>query len=55
MVSIYADLSRKCKKGLLKKYECLQKMFIGNGVAKMIRYELFGENIKPVLVININN
>ncbi|KAF2903633.1 hypothetical protein ILUMI_02540 [Ignelater luminosus] len=47
-VSIYADLSGKCKKGLLKKYECLQKMFIGNGVVKMVRYELFGENLKPV-------
>jgi len=47
-VSIYADVSGKCKKGLQKRYECPQKLFIGNGIVKMVRHQLYGENLTPV-------
>lgn len=46
-VSIYADISGKCLKGFLKKFEDNQRMFIGNGVLKMTRDVLFGENLSP--------
>nr|XP_023022955.1 putative methyltransferase NSUN6 [Leptinotarsa decemlineata] len=45
-VSIYADTLKKCKKGLQKKFE-EQKIFIGNGIVKMRRHQLFGENVIP--------
>ncbi|CAH0555236.1 unnamed protein product [Brassicogethes aeneus] len=46
-ISIYADLSKKCKKGFQKTYTDENKLFIGNGLVKMRRFELFGEDIKP--------
>ncbi|KAJ8961335.1 hypothetical protein NQ314_005946 [Rhamnusium bicolor] len=46
-VSVFADASRKCKKGLQKLYKDENKIFIGNGVVKMKRHELFGENLNP--------
>lgn len=46
-VSIYADLSGKCKKGLIKCDEVVEKLYIGNGIAKMQRYQLFGNDPKP--------
>lgn len=46
-VSIYADISGKCLKGFLKKYEDTKRLFIGNGLVKMTRDELFGEDLSP--------
>ncbi|KAH1026591.1 hypothetical protein HUJ05_000232 [Dendroctonus ponderosae] len=46
-VSIYADLNRKCKKGLLKIFPDNGKVFLGNGVVKMTRSMLFGDNLAP--------
>lgn len=47
MVSVYADLSGKCLKGS-KEYETDQeKMFVGNGISHVSRYDLFGGNKKP--------
>ncbi|CAG9829992.1 unnamed protein product [Diabrotica balteata] len=47
-VSIYADVAKKCKKGLQRIYENDFKIFIGNGVVKMQRHQLFAtENITP--------
>ncbi|XP_023310788.1 putative methyltransferase NSUN6 isoform X2 [Anoplophora glabripennis] len=44
-ISIYADSKKKCKRGLQKLYEDNGKIFIGNGESKMVRHELFGENL----------
>ncbi|XP_050299786.1 tRNA (cytosine(72)-C(5))-methyltransferase NSUN6 [Anthonomus grandis grandis] len=46
-VSIYADLNKKCKKGLLNIFLDPKKIFIGNGIVKMTREQLFGENLNP--------
>ncbi|XP_072379495.1 tRNA (cytosine(72)-C(5))-methyltransferase NSUN6 [Diabrotica undecimpunctata] len=47
-VSIYADVAKKCKKGLQRIYENDFKIFIGNGIVKMQRHQLFAtENIAP--------
>uniref|UniRef100_A0A6P7G4J9 Methyltransferase NSUN6 n=1 Tax=Diabrotica virgifera virgifera TaxID=50390 RepID=A0A6P7G4J9_DIAVI len=47
-VSIYADVAKKCKKGLQKIYEDDFKIFIGNGIVKMQRHQLFAtDNIAP--------
>ncbi|XP_019875329.2 tRNA (cytosine(72)-C(5))-methyltransferase NSUN6 [Aethina tumida] len=46
-VSVYADISKKCKKGLQKVYPECDKIFVANGIAKMQRQELFGENLTP--------
>nr|CAI5843796.1 unnamed protein product [Callosobruchus analis] len=43
-VSIYADINKKCKRGFQKLYEDDGKLFIGNGVVRMQRYQLFSEN-----------
>ncbi|KAG5866399.1 hypothetical protein JTB14_025990 [Gonioctena quinquepunctata] len=45
-VSIYADVDKKCKRGLQKTFEG-RKLFIGNGILKMQRHQLFAENISP--------
>lgn len=46
-VSIYADLKKKCKKGLQKLYTDEGKLFIGNGTAKMQRHHLFADKAIP--------
>ncbi|CAH2001790.1 unnamed protein product [Acanthoscelides obtectus] len=45
LVSIYADVHKKCKKGFQKLFEDEGKLFIGNGIVKMQRYQLFSNNI----------
>ncbi|XP_066147003.1 tRNA (cytosine(72)-C(5))-methyltransferase NSUN6 [Euwallacea fornicatus] len=46
-VSVYADLSKKCRKGFLKIYSDGAKLFIGNGLVKMSRDLLFGPDSSP--------
>ncbi|KAK9694225.1 16S rRNA methyltransferase RsmB/F [Popillia japonica] len=46
-VSIYADLENKCRKGFPKVFNSEKKLFIGNGIVKMTRSDLFGEDPKP--------
>ncbi|KAJ8940542.1 hypothetical protein NQ318_003385 [Aromia moschata] len=45
-VSIYADVNKRCKKGLQKLYED-DKIFLGNGITRMVRHQLFGDQIVP--------
>ncbi|XP_060527902.1 tRNA (cytosine(72)-C(5))-methyltransferase NSUN6 isoform X2 [Cylas formicarius] len=45
-VSIYVDIEKNCKKGFQKIYEG-KKVFIGNGLVKIVRKNLFGENLTP--------
>jgi len=40
LVSVYADLESKCRKGLTKPYDG-QKLFVGNGTAVLARKEVF--------------
>lgn len=42
MVNVYVDLDGCCKKGLSVVYESDAKLFVGIGVAKMQRFQLFG-------------
>ncbi|XP_017780642.1 PREDICTED: putative methyltransferase NSUN6 [Nicrophorus vespilloides] len=44
-VSIYVDVDKVCKKGL-KAFEG-NKVYVGNGIARMDRHHLFGENLQP--------
>lgn len=46
-VSIYADVNRKCNKGLLKIFPNDGKVYLGNGVVEMTRSMLFGDNLSP--------
>lgn len=43
-VAIYADLEGKCKRGTNKRYESVQKLFIGYGLVRMQRYQIYGED-----------
>jgi hypothetical protein len=52
-VSVYADVTKKCKKGLPKIYND-EKVFLGNGVVKMDRKQLFCET-PQTLVFFLNN
>lgn len=51
-VSIYADLSGKCKRGQ-QKLSNENKLFIANGVSKLQRFQLFGDDCKPWLVLSL--
>ncbi|RZC37461.1 methyltransferase NSUN6, partial [Asbolus verrucosus] len=42
-VSVYADVAKKCKKGLQRVYNH-KKIFLGNGIIKMDRHQLFRDN-----------
>ena len=44
-VSVYVDLEGACRKGLIKHFEG-KKMFVGNGVAKFSRQEVFCSTTK---------
>lgn len=46
-VSIYADLSGKCKRGAQILNSDENKLFIGNGISKFQRFQLFGDACKP--------
>lgn len=45
IVSVYADLERKCRRGFIKKFEG-KKFYIGNGISHYDRQELFQNNCK---------
>lgn len=44
IVSVYIDMTKKCKRGLRIPFDCPEKLFIGNGQVKMTRYDLFRED-----------
>ncbi|XP_055383483.1 tRNA (cytosine(72)-C(5))-methyltransferase NSUN6 [Condylostylus longicornis] len=44
-VNVFADLAGKCKKGTNVFYDCKEKVFIGIGITKMQRYQLYGKNV----------
>lgn len=45
-VNVYADVEGTCKKGTNVTYEST-KVFIGIGIVKQQRYQLFGANLAP--------
>ena len=49
VVSVYADLEGKCRRGLTKPYDG-QKVFVGNGVAVLDRKDIFcsQQNVRHV-------
>ena len=49
VVSVYCDLEKKCRKGLIKPFDG-QKVFLGNGIAALARKEIFcsEQNIRCV-------
>ncbi|XP_051155145.1 tRNA (cytosine(72)-C(5))-methyltransferase NSUN6 isoform X2 [Leptopilina boulardi] len=47
-VSVFADIVKDCKKGLVKKYADENKFFLGNGIIQLTRDDLFGHEIKNV-------
>lgn len=49
-MKVYADVAKKCKKGFSQLYDDPNKVLIAVGDVEMIRYQLFGENVKPVYV-----
>ncbi|XP_025406933.1 putative methyltransferase NSUN6 isoform X2 [Sipha flava] len=46
-ISVYTDLAQRCKKGYQKYYDNPLKIFVGNGVAKMNRRQLFSGDMNP--------
>ncbi|XP_008186878.1 putative methyltransferase NSUN6 isoform X3 [Acyrthosiphon pisum] len=46
-ISVYADLAKGCKRGYQKYYDNPMKMFVGNGIAKMNRRQLFNGDMNP--------
>lgn len=46
-ISVYADLAKKCKRGYQKYYDNPLKIFVGNGIVKMNRWQLFNGDINP--------
>lgn len=48
IVSVFADIVKDCKKGLVKKYADENKLFLGNGIVQMTREDIFGHEIKNV-------
>ena len=45
MVSVFADMEGKCRRGLATDYEA-QTLYVGNGVAELSRTQLFGSESK---------
>ena len=41
-INVFADLNGKCKKGTKCHYESDVKIFIGTGIVRMQRHQLFG-------------
>lgn len=46
-VKICADIGGRCKKGYQKLFDDPEKIVVGIGTVKMVRSQLFGENILP--------
>ncbi|XP_029168423.1 putative methyltransferase NSUN6 [Nylanderia fulva] len=45
-VSVFADVTGHCKKGLIKPYPDNEKMYLGNGILRKTRKELFSKDAK---------
>nr|XP_012214563.1 PREDICTED: putative methyltransferase NSUN6 [Linepithema humile] len=45
-VSVFADVAGQCKKGLIKPYADGNKIYLGNGILRQTRKELFGKAAK---------
>lgn len=46
-VSVYADSSGICKRGLKVLFTDSSKVFVGNGIMKMSRKQLFDKDLHP--------
>jgi len=47
LVSVYADLTGKCKRGSITRYDSSVKIFLGTGKVLMQRYQLFNNSDQP--------
>lgn len=45
-VSVFADITGHCKKGLIKPYPDSKKIYLGNGILRQTRKDLFGKAAK---------
>jgi len=45
-ISVFADVTGQCKKGLIKPYSNSNKIYLGNGILQQTRKELFGKAAK---------
>lgn len=50
IVNVFADLEGKCRRGMNCVYESKNKMYIGFGLVKMQRFELFNNCVKGVAI-----
>jgi hypothetical protein len=48
IVSVFADIVGQCKKGSQKPYVHSCKIFLGNGIVRMERKQLYAKDLKPV-------
>lgn len=46
-VSVFADIVGQCKKGFQKTYAQGSRMFLGIGVVRMERKQLYAKDLKP--------
>ncbi|XP_020300641.1 putative methyltransferase NSUN6 isoform X2 [Pseudomyrmex gracilis] len=53
-VSVFADVVGQCKKGLIKPYPENNKIYLGNGVLRQTRKQLFGKTAKHPCGIAVN-
>lgn len=42
-VSVFADITGECKKGSIKPYASGRKVYLGNGIVRQTRKQLFGK------------
>jgi len=45
-VSVFADIIGQCKKGLIKPYANSNKIYLGNGILRQTRKELFCKTVR---------
>ncbi|XP_011633330.1 putative methyltransferase NSUN6 isoform X1 [Pogonomyrmex barbatus] len=45
-ISVFADVTGQCKKGLIKSYADSNKIYLGNGILQQTRKEIFGKTAK---------
>ncbi|XP_016959276.1 tRNA (cytosine(72)-C(5))-methyltransferase NSUN6 [Drosophila biarmipes] len=53
LVSVYADLTGKCKRGSVIRYDSSEKIFLGTGKVLMQRYQLFNNSDQPATGIAV--
>lgn len=46
MIDIYGDMEGKCKRGLKTTYDG-KKIFVGIGILKMLRNDLYDNGVQP--------